>query len=86
MSERMIGIRVAITRYVSADQPGLVECEFTDAQGRCRLFVEKTAVVSSENLNARTTYPQPGVIAGEVIGRRRDAAGRDVVVVDTTRP
>jgi hypothetical protein len=80
-------LRVSITRYVSDDpQPGLVECELIDRHGRRWSFVEKTAVVSDEVLGPETTYPRPGVIAGEVIGRFRDAQGREVVRVDTGRP
>lgn len=87
MAQRMIGIRVAITRYVSDDpQPGIVECEFADAHGRRWNFAEKTAIVSADYLDARTTYPQPGVIACEIAGRRRNATGREVILVDTERP
>jgi len=87
MAQRMIGIRVSITRYVSDDpQPGIVECEFCDAHGRRWNFMEKTAIVSSEYLDAHTSYPQPGVIACEIVSRSRDATGREIVLVDTERP
>ena len=83
----MLGIRVAITRYISDEpQPGIVECEFVDAHGSRWTFIEKTAVVSDEDLTAETTYPRLGVIAGEVVRRSIDAAGREVIVVDTERP
>lgn len=87
MAQRMIGVTVSITRYISDEpQPGIVECEFTDVNGRRWTFVEKTAIVSAVNLDARTTYPQPGVIACEVAGRRLDDAGRELITVDTERP
>jgi hypothetical protein len=87
MSQRMIGIRVAVTRYVSDEpQPGIVECEFHDACGRRWSFVEKVPIVSAEYLAAASRYPQPGVIACEIAGRTRDAAGREIVLVDTERP
>jgi hypothetical protein len=86
MALRMIGVRVSITRYVSDEpQPGLVECEFSDAHGRCWVFVEKTAVVCAEDLDAHTDYPVPGVIACEIVGRGRDASGKETVLVDTER-
>jgi hypothetical protein len=82
----MLGLRVAINRYVSDDpQPGLVECELVDANGRHWLFVEKTAI-SAAPLDGRSAYPQPGVIACEVVHRARNAVGREVIVVDTNRP
>jgi len=87
MAKRMIGVRVTITRYISDEpQPGIVECQFSDAHGRQWSFVEKTAIVSAENLDAGTSYPQPGVIACEIIGRSRDVTEREIVLIDTERP
>ena len=87
VAERMIAVRVSVTRYISDEpQPGIVECEFADAHGRRWTFVEKTAVVSADYLDARTSYPQPGVIACQIVGRRIDNTGREIVMVDTERP
>lgn len=87
MAERMIGISVAITRYVSDDpQPGVVACEFSDAYGRCWDFVEKTAIVSAEYLDAQTSYPQPGILACEIVSRHWDSGGREIILIDTERP
>src|SRR5438034_5982833 len=84
---RMVKVRVTITRYVSDEpQPGLIECQLVDAHGRRWSFVDKTAIFSTDYLDAKSPYPQPGVIAGEVVGRCRDAAGREVVQIDTERP
>ena len=82
----MLGIKVTILRYVSDEpQPGIVKCQFEDAYGRRWSFVEKTAIVSAEHLDAQSTYPQLGVVAGEVIGRSLDAAGREVIQIDIER-
>ena len=87
LAQRMIGVRVSITRYVSDEpQPGIVECEFCDAHGRRWTVLEKTKVVSADYLDARTTYPQPGAIACEITGRRLDTTGREVIMIDTERP
>jgi hypothetical protein len=86
MTERMIGVRVSITRYVSDDNPGFVECEFVDAHGARWRFVEKSPVVSAQYLDARTVYPQPGVIACEIADRRCNVAGQEIIVIDTERP
>ncbi len=83
----MPGIKVTIVRYIRDDpQPGIVECQLEDAHGRRWSFVEKTAIVSAEHLDAETTYPQRGVIAGEIVRRSLDAAGREVIRIDTKRP
>jgi hypothetical protein len=83
----MLGIKVTILRYVSDEpQPGIVECQLEDAYGRHWSFLEKTAIVSAERLDAQSTYPHPGFVAGEGIGRTLDAAGREVIQIDTERP
>jgi hypothetical protein len=80
-------LKVTIARHISDDpQPGLVEYQLIDAHGRRWSFVEKTAVLSDAALAADTQYPQPGVIACEVVGRFRDEEGREVIRVDTSRP
>jgi hypothetical protein len=87
LEDQMIGVRVTITRYVSDEpQPGLVECQFLDAHGRRWSFIEKTAVVSMDHLDAHSVYHRPGVIAGEVVRRGPGAAGREVVRIDTESP
>jgi hypothetical protein len=65
----MLAVKVAITRYISDDpQPGIVECELLDVHGRCWRFIEKTAIVSANTLDARTLYPQPGLSQGRSSG------------------
>ena len=87
MAERMIGVRVSITRYIADEPlPGVVESEFFDAHGRRWRFVEKTAFVTAEILDRQSVYPRPGAIACEVVGRSLDATGREIIVIDTERP
>jgi hypothetical protein len=50
------------------------------------LFIEKAPIVSLEPLDARSAYPRVGVIAGEVVGRMRDAAGRELIRFATAQP
>jgi hypothetical protein len=82
----MIGIRATITRYISDDpQPGIVECEFVDAFGHKHTFIEKTAIVSTEQIDSTSTYPRQCVIDCEIIERyRKDAF--DIVLVNTEKP
>ena len=87
MGERMIGVKVSITRYIADEPvPGVVESEFCDAHGRRWCFVEKTAYVTADILDRQSAYPRPGAIACEVVGRSQDATGRQIIVVDTERP
>lgn len=83
----MLGIKIVIARYLSDEpQPGLVECHLEDVHGRRWLFVEKTAIVSNEDLDAGTVYPRDGVIAGKVIARRHEPGGQEVIRFDTKGP
>lgn len=83
----MIGIRVSITRHISDDpQPGVVECEFFDANGERHCFVEKVAIVTSDDIDATSTYPCPGFIACMIANRFQAEDGREIIVVDTQRP
>jgi hypothetical protein len=77
----MVGVRVQIVRFVDGAFPGFVERELVDAHGRVWSFVEKGPVVTADYLTARDSYPRPGVIACEVLGR----TGR-TVRIDTARP
>jgi hypothetical protein len=83
----MVKVSVAITRWVSDEpQSGLVEFQFSDTDGRRWSFVDKSAICGTDYLDGQSPYPRPGVIACELVGRGRDAAGREVVQIDTERP
>ena len=83
----MVGVKVKIIRYISDDpQPGIVECEFLDAHGRRWSVIEKTAIVSTEDLDANTSYPTQGVIACEIVRRATDEKRREIVTINTERP
>jgi hypothetical protein len=77
----VVGVQVEIVRYVADSQPGWVECCLIDVHGRRWSFVEKVPIVTQAALGASSTYPQPGVIACEVVGR---AGG--VASIDTANP
>ncbi len=83
----MVGIGVLITKYIRlAPQPGIVECQLFDAYGNEWTFQDKAAIFVSHDLDADSDYPQPGVIAGEIIKQWQDRNGREIVSIDTERP
>ena len=64
----MLGVKVTVLRYVSDDpQPGIVEFQLEDANGHRWLFVDKTSCISGPSLDSDATYPQPGIIACEIV-------------------
>ncbi len=79
-------LRVQIVRFVMEHQPNIIECRLTEATGRERAFIGKCAYFTADDLDADSVYPQPGLIACEVIGTHQDQQGRTVVTVDTERP
>ena len=91
-SEKLVlsAVNVQITRYISDDNPGWVECRLTDAWGTEWLFEDKVPVVmasaSAPYLDASSDYPQPGVIACQIVKRWRDDNGRDIASIDTRGP
>ncbi len=81
----MPGIKVQITRFVDAGQPGFVECQFVDAHNQTWTFIEKLPIVTTVDLWSDSPYPQPGVIDCEVVKRFKDAVG-EIVAVTTEKP
>jgi hypothetical protein len=82
----MKGIRVLIRRYVDSASPGWVDCAFVDAFGREVRFVEKVPVVTAANPKSEGPYPQPGVIACQVLKNSQDSAGRSLATISTEKP
>lgn len=83
----MVGIKVQITKHINDDpQSGIVECRLFDVYGKEWVFQDKSAIFSSEILNADSSYPQPGVIACEITKRWQGADGREIVSIDTASP
>jgi hypothetical protein len=82
----MDAVRVEIVRFVDDHQSGWVECRLRDAWDLEWVFVEKVPVVTRANLDGDSRYPQPGVIAGEIVKAWRDEGGRELRTINTERP
>jgi len=80
----VMNLVVLITRFVGAEpQPGIVACEFVDAEDRTHILIDKTAIFSSESLDENSSYPLPGIVRCEVLANWRDPAGRELVRINT---
>ncbi|MDI3282264.1 hypothetical protein [Polyangium sp. 15x6] len=77
----MLGVQVQIVRFADDAQPGWVECHLIDAHGRRWSFLEKVPVVTLAPLDEQSEYPQPGIVACEVLTRRGGIAR-----IDTAQP
>jgi len=58
----MPNLAVEIVRFVDDHQPGWVECEFIDAEGRRHTIIEKVPIVSPDKLDSTSEYPQSGFV------------------------
>ena len=82
----MFFIQVTINKFISNDQPGLVECSFTDAWGKLHLIQDKLPVFTELDIDANSQYPQKGVVGCEIIKKLEDQNGKSVYTVDTSKP
>ena len=58
----------------------------TDAWETEWLFEEKVPVVSADELDAQSPYPQAGIIACHVVKKWLDEDGRELATIDTEQP
>jgi hypothetical protein len=79
-------ITAQIVRFVDAHQPGWVECEFVDAEGRNHILKDKIPIFTAEMLDVNSKYPIPGLIPCEVLERFKNEKGQELVRVTTERP
>lgn len=79
-------IKVQITRFISDDQPGFVECRFRDAWNREHVVHDKVPVVTLEDLDASSVYPREGFVGCEIVKEWKDDSGRSLVTVSTEKP
>ena len=82
----MTTVGVQIVRFTDDAFPGWVACVLRDASGRAWEFVDKVPVFTTALLDEDTVYPQPGVVACEIIGQRTDEHGRTLCAIDTEHP
>jgi hypothetical protein len=87
MAERMIGVRASIVRIVDGScWPCIVEVHFADVHGITHRFIEKSAIVTADNVDERTSLPHPAVIACRIRGIRAAHDSAEIVMVDTKSP
>jgi|SRR6266850_4703095 len=79
-------LAVQIVRFVDDHQPGWVECEFVDAEGRKHRLVDKIPIFTEHPLDRARKYPRSGSIRCEVLAEWRDASGRQLRRITTARP
>jgi hypothetical protein len=79
-------IRAQITRWVSDDFPGIFECRFADRFGREWTIIDKLPVLTLADLGADSQFPQPALIACEVVAKHTDHVGREIAEITIALP
>jgi hypothetical protein len=79
-------VHVQIVRFTDSRVPGWVECMLRDAAGREWNLADKMPVFTDAPLDADSRYPQPGVVACEIVRAWTDERGRTRCTIDTERP
>lgn len=82
MSVSAKAVAVEIVRFVMEHQPGIVEGEFSDADGRLHKVVDKCVMMTTEDLWSDSSYPQDGVFPCEVLSTWTDDQGRSLAKID----
>lgn len=80
-------VECRVVRWVADEpQPGLVEAQLTDSDGRLWSFIDKEPIFCSEWIGPQRAFPVAGAIRCQVIGHEILADGREVITIDTGRP
>ncbi len=82
----MLALKINIEEYISDDQPGFVEASFKDAWNKKFIILDKVSIFTEENLDAKSKYPQSGVIACVKVKEFEDYTGRKVYTISTEKP
>jgi hypothetical protein len=84
IGSNMPSLRVQIVRYAEAYQPGIVECQFRDADGQMHSIVGKLPYFTAADLWWDSDYPQPGQVDCRVLGPPVNGAVKIMLGEETT--
>ncbi len=80
----MPSLRLKIVRFVDKYQPGIVECQFRDADGEMHSIIGKVPCFTGADLWSDSDYPQSGEVECRVLGLPVPGAVRIVLAKETT--
>lgn len=83
----MLNMKIEILKIIdSSSYPGWVECLFVDAWGNSHIFNEKIPIVTCEDIDSNSKFPQDGFIRCKLLKERVDDNGRKIITVSTENP
>ena len=75
-------IKCEVTAWVCEHQPHIVQVEFIDAWGMTQFSLEKSSLVSDEDLRQHSKFPQPGLLDCELVKEWQDETGRELLTIN----
>lgn len=72
-------LKVDIVRFVDDYQPGIVECQFTDAEGHRYSIVDKIPRFTAENIWSGSEYPRVGAVRCRILGGSTNTSDRQLL-------
>ncbi len=82
----MKAIKILITNFIDDHYPGFVQCKFYDAFGREHILEDKVPIFTDQYLDAKSVFPQDGVVACEILKEWSDKNGRTINFVNIAKP
>jgi len=86
MGPELGSLVVQIVRFVDDHFPGFVACEFVDAENRVHTLIDKVPMVTPDDLDPTSVYPQTGGIRCTVLQRWQGPSGGELVKVSIDYP
>lgn len=86
ISTNMPSLRVQIVRFVDEYQPGIVETQFRDSQGKVHTVIDKLPIFTDAKIWSDSEYPQPGVVRCRVLERIPGSGGDDLARITIADP
>ena len=72
-------LALSVTKYLGDDpQPGIVQCEFEDSDGRTHTIVDKLYIFVDRLLSDQDSYPVPGTVQCQILDEWRSADGQEL--------
>lgn len=83
----MFEIKVQILKIIDdSSYPGWVECLLVDAWGNNHTINEKIPIVTTQDLDTTSIFPQDGIIRCELLREWIDDNDRRIITVSTEKP
>jgi hypothetical protein len=82
----MVFLKIKITKYISNDFPGFIECSFTDAFNKQWKIIDKIPVLTTKNIDKNNNFPIEEKIEVEAEKESIDKNGNKLITININKP